>query len=87
MDQVQFTKEFLEAYNLGKQFAYRIRVGKRFFGSMPIARKLYKDIDSHQSNGFMCGFAQVLDFKTVCVNPHTGLVSGFVDSTGKFSLK
>lgn len=87
MDIEQYTKEFLEAYNIGRRFAYRIRVGKKFFGSMPIAKKLYKSIDNHHAMGFMSGFHNALKFRSVCVSPQTGLVTGFVDDQGGFYLQ
>lgn len=82
MDVIKHTQEFMSAYQLGRTFAHKIRVGKRFYGSMPIARKLYKSIDSNQAQGFMCGFASVLKDKTVCLHPYENKVTAILLSDG-----
>lgn len=84
MNLTEHTKEFLEAYQLGKRFANNLKVGKRFHGSMPVARKLYKSIDSNQAQGFMCGFANVLKDRTVCIHPHENKITAIILSDGSF---
>lgn len=70
-------KNVIKAYQLGQQFAKRIRIGKRFFGSMPIALKLYKQRECAEYDTFLLGFHSVLEDYDIWVSADTGLVTGF----------
>lgn len=65
------------SYELGQQFAKRIRIGKRFFGSMRMAERLYKDPTSMEYAVFMAGFHSVLNDYDIWISPETNLVTGF----------
>lgn len=88
----QFIDSGIQAYLLGQRFAQKIRVGKRFFGSMPIAMKVYgltyKDLDNpncdwrFEVDCFIAGYSNVIGNKQISISMETNLINGFSDQWG-----
>lgn len=80
---IELAAEIIKNRDLGKAFARRTRVGKRYFGPMPVAKKIYKDLDSAEATSFIFGWLSALNSAEIHFSPDTGLVTGFTDNTGR----
>jgi len=92
MTDQQFIDSGIQAYLLGQRFAQKIRIGKRFFGAMPIGLKVYgltyKDLNKpdcdwrFEFDCFVSGYVNAIGDKQISISTKTNRVSGFSDRWG-----